>query len=265
MCSCYACRVPIRARTAVSVRITRRPLERAHRSHRCCDAMLATLVPQVDTRTSCDCDANMSSSNVTSAELRRVTNCRPAVLPFGAPVGNGRPAHICTGTASTVPHLHREWAHPTHICAGTGLHCATSAPGLGPPLPHLHRNWAFRAHICKGTGPAPAGQLCAGADGATRACGAGSRPARLVDTVFSFVPGRERGGHGCAVDRSRSARHALAPGGPRRPPNCREVFGSARCRHRAPVVSCLLCARLASLSMVGAVRAVVAIALHSRV
>ena len=148
MCSCYACRVPIRARTAVSVLITRRPFERAHRSHRWSDAMdandamLATLVPQVDTRTSCDCDANMSLSNVTSAELRRVTHCRPAVLSFGAPVGNGRPAHICTGTASTLPHLHRDWAHPTHICAGTGLHCATSAPELGLSCPHLQRDWA---------------------------------------------------------------------------------------------------------------------------
>ena len=29
-----------------------------------------------------------------------------------------------------LPHLHREWAHPCHICAGTGLTPATSAPGL---------------------------------------------------------------------------------------------------------------------------------------
>jgi hypothetical protein len=28
-----------------------------------------------------------------------------------------------------------------HICAGTGLAPATSAPGLGSPLPHLHQDW----------------------------------------------------------------------------------------------------------------------------
>jgi hypothetical protein len=36
-----------------------------------------------------------------------------------------------------VPHLRRDWAHPCHICAGTGLISPTSAPGLRSPLPHL--------------------------------------------------------------------------------------------------------------------------------
>ena len=30
---------------------------------------------------------------------------------------------------SPRPHLHRDWAHPAHICTGTGLTPATSAPG----------------------------------------------------------------------------------------------------------------------------------------
>jgi hypothetical protein len=30
------------------------------------------------------------------------------------------------------PHLPRDWAHPCHICPGTGLTPPTSAPGLGP-------------------------------------------------------------------------------------------------------------------------------------
>ena len=34
-----------------------------------------------------------------------------------------------------------------HICAGTGLTPATSAPGLGSPLPRLHRNWAHHRRI----------------------------------------------------------------------------------------------------------------------
>ena len=29
-----------------------------------------------------------------------------------------------------MPHLRRDWAHPCHICAGTGI-SAKSAPGLG--------------------------------------------------------------------------------------------------------------------------------------
>ena len=37
-----------------------------------------------------------------------------------------------------LPHLHRDWAHPSHICTGTGPAPPTFAPGLGPPLPHLH-------------------------------------------------------------------------------------------------------------------------------
>jgi hypothetical protein len=45
-----------------------------------------------------------------------------------------------------VPHLHRDWARPCHICTGTGLAPATSAPGLGSPLPHLHRDWAGKPH-----------------------------------------------------------------------------------------------------------------------
>jgi hypothetical protein len=32
-----------------------------------------------------------------------------------------------------------------HICAGTGLTPATSAPGPGPPFPHLQRDWACRS------------------------------------------------------------------------------------------------------------------------
>ncbi len=41
-----------------------------------------------------------------------------------------------------LSHLRRDWAHPTHICAGTGLAPPTSAPGLGSPRPHLRRDWA---------------------------------------------------------------------------------------------------------------------------
>jgi hypothetical protein len=33
------------------------------------------------------------------------------------------------------------WAHPCHICTGTGLTPARSAPGMNSPLPHLHRGF----------------------------------------------------------------------------------------------------------------------------
>ena len=50
------------------------------------------------------------------------------------------PATSASGLGSPLPHLHRDWAHPCHICTGTGLAPATSAPGLGSPLPHPHRD-----------------------------------------------------------------------------------------------------------------------------
>jgi hypothetical protein len=39
--------------------------------------------------------------------------------------------HLAPGLGSPLPHLHRDWAHPCHICTGTGLTPATSAPALG--------------------------------------------------------------------------------------------------------------------------------------
>ncbi len=53
--------------------------------------------------------------------------------------GDPLPALICTctGTGSSLPHLHRDWAHPAHICSGTGLTPHSSALSL----PHLHRDW----------------------------------------------------------------------------------------------------------------------------
>jgi hypothetical protein len=39
----------------------------------------------------------------------------------------------CPGPDSPLPHLHQDWAHPSHICTRTGLTPPTSAPGLGAP------------------------------------------------------------------------------------------------------------------------------------
>jgi hypothetical protein len=51
------------------------------------------------------------------------------------------PSHICLGTGLTP------------ATSGTGRAPATSAPGLVPRLPHLHRDWAHPRHMCPGTAP----------------------------------------------------------------------------------------------------------------
>jgi hypothetical protein len=61
-----------------------------------------------------------------------------------------------------------------HICTGTGLTPATSAPGLGSPLPHLHRDWAHPGHICTATWLIPAIFTGTGLAPATSALGLGS-------------------------------------------------------------------------------------------
>jgi hypothetical protein len=42
-----------------------------------------------------------------------------------------------------------------------GSPAATSAPGLGSPLPHLHRDWERPCHICSGQGDASAEDIAA--------------------------------------------------------------------------------------------------------
>ena len=62
---------------------------------------------------------------------------RGATFKVGSPAAASAPA-----LGSPLPHLHRDWAHPCHVCTGTGLTTAaferwtapnapTSAPGLG--------------------------------------------------------------------------------------------------------------------------------------
>jgi hypothetical protein len=99
-----------------------------------------------------------------SAELRRLHPPRSVLWVR---------RHICTGTGLTpatsapglgspLPHLHRDWARRCHICTETGLAAAAFAPGLGPRVPHLdttlpplHQDWAHARHICAGTGLTP--------------------------------------------------------------------------------------------------------------
>jgi hypothetical protein len=70
-------------------------------------------------------------------------------------LGNDCPhSHICTGAR-----LSRG-----HICAGTGLTPATSAPGLGSPRPHLRRDCAHLSHVC------PCVRACVHVRGSQRRC-----------------------------------------------------------------------------------------------
>jgi hypothetical protein len=61
----------------------------------------------------------------------------------------------------SVPlHSHRlvpRFSLRCHICSGTGPTARLFVSlGLGSPLPHLHRDWARPRHICTGTGLGPA-------------------------------------------------------------------------------------------------------------
>jgi hypothetical protein len=127
--------------------------------------------PSTDAHCSClargelDCDGQTAGTGVCHAALQGASSHdipRGMVCRRSRPSGRsrtppsasrrlqrGRPRYPPTPTAtsasrlgSPLPHLHRDWARPCHICIETELAPATSAPGLGPPLPHLHLNWA---------------------------------------------------------------------------------------------------------------------------
>ena len=58
---------------------------------------------------------------------------------------------LCEGSPGEVSRRIRALRF-AHIGTVTGLASATSAPGPGSPRPHLHRDRAHPAHICTGTG-----------------------------------------------------------------------------------------------------------------
>jgi hypothetical protein len=66
----------------------------------------------------------------------------PTAAPGTRSAGQALPS-LEPGLGSPCPHLHQDWAHPAHICAGAGLIPRTSAPGLGSPRPHLLRDFAL--------------------------------------------------------------------------------------------------------------------------
>ena len=80
-----------------------------------------------------------------SCAARRFSRCPASWRAVGR---SPRAATSASGPGPPPPHLRRDWAHPDHICAGTGLTPATSAPGLGSPRPHLRRDSAAAAAVC---------------------------------------------------------------------------------------------------------------------
>ena len=98
----------------------------------------------------------MLAATLVRATARRPTiTCSSSSRGSGAtqarPIRRGPTATPAPGLGAPLPHLHRDLAHPCHICTGTGL----TLP------PHLHRDWARRCHICVGTGLTPC-HICVG-------------------------------------------------------------------------------------------------------
>jgi hypothetical protein len=93
-------------------------------------------------------DSGCHTASALSALFGRCRwNARPRLLGFRP---SFRPS--ASGLGSPLPHLHRDWAHPCHICSGIGDACSASA--LHSAL--RHRDWAHPCHICTGTGLTPA-------------------------------------------------------------------------------------------------------------
>ena len=170
--------------------------------------------------TSRGCRARCHRAGHADVRVPRSTRTKP-------PRPSGSDAALATATSapglgSPLPHLHRNWAHPCHICTGTRLAAATSALGLGSPLPHLHRDWgsahphlhqdrtvsrARPSHICTGTGPTlPPCHICTGT-GPTlppcHICAGTGLPRRACRKC--------KGPHKRCFDAVRCSKHANAP------------------------------------------------------
>jgi hypothetical protein len=70
-------------------------------------------------------------AGATRVQREEESDCRrrhaPAIV--AGPDFSSCRATSAPGLGSSLPHLRRDWAHPCHICAGTGLTPPTSAPG----------------------------------------------------------------------------------------------------------------------------------------
>ena len=89
--------------------------------------------------------------------------------------------------ACALLHLHRDWAHPCHICPRTGLAAATAAPGLGLGyllLPHLPWDGlGSPSHTCTCASCCSAAARSAAASASSSASRARSFAARASDSA----------------------------------------------------------------------------------
>jgi hypothetical protein len=106
------------------------------------ESALASLFPAMPTAADAGCASSNAPQHATAHGCLRGVECARVHERRG---GLAR-CHICTGTGLT----------PATSAPGLGSPVATFAPGLGSPLPHLHRDWAHPCHICTGTGLTPA-------------------------------------------------------------------------------------------------------------
>jgi hypothetical protein len=179
-------------------------------------------------------------------------NTRPASAPGLSQPGPG---------LAPVPHPYQDWAHPAHICAGTGLYPATSAPGpglapvphphqdwarpptsapglgsillhphqdLGSPRPHPHRDWAHPAHIRAGTQVPHVPRAPAWLGHARRCARGGAAPRRVCAAhPVRRTPTRSR----ARTRHTRKRACMAAPARAQTPSRTRQPRGSTRAAH----------------------------------
>ncbi len=164
----------------------RRPLSRPHafmrRAH---PRVQAAVVVQVELGQHAPCSTQTNAQGGSHVEPRPVALLGLSMTAYfkqdeHAGQQDRAPAGTTGVAANPRPHLRRDWAHPAHICAGTGLTPPTSAPGLGSPRPHLRRDratartagvaahgWCTARNVAWRTEPHTA---CAASPGADVAC-----------------------------------------------------------------------------------------------
>jgi hypothetical protein len=131
---------------------------------------------------------------------------QPNPAAISAPGRGSRAGTSAPGRGSPLPHLHRDWAHPCHICTGTGLTPATSAPGLGALQAKLQQTEADRSdrlsHLRASNKPTDRG----GTDRPTDWTGLSGRKwlfrHRPIGAVFSRIGLPPAAQHGARLHRS---------------------------------------------------------------
>ncbi len=135
-----------------------------------------------------------SPFHATNACCRSVGRGRRFSLPNKREPEGAHRCHICTGIAGLTP--------PTPALR-LGPPLPTSAPRLGSLLPHRHQEWAHPAHICAGTG------LCAQRESCARGAPAHDAPRSRVRADATRLARRHAGARALTADRAMPPQRAL--------------------------------------------------------